>query len=84
MPGASYHLEFTTKRGHKAGRSPTPDHLLVFYLPDQQDWQEAVNRMIGAGFKPVISFNPYWTHAGRTFEDPDGYRVVLQHASWPE
>ena len=84
IPGAAYHLEFTARRGHQAGRSPTRDHLLVFYLPDEKDWQQAVNRMIAAGYEPVASFNPYWSHAGRTFEDPDGYRVVLQQASWPE
>ena len=84
VPGASYHLEFTTTRRHRAGRAPTQDHLLVFYLPDDRDWQHAVNRMIAAGYEPVASFNPYWSHAGRTFEDPDGYRIVLQHAPWPD
>ena len=34
VPGSSYHLEFTRKRGHVAGRAPTEDNLLVFYLPD--------------------------------------------------
>ena len=79
--GAAYHLEFTRKRGHFVGRAPTADHLLVFYLPDEP-WREAVDRMIGACYEPVPSFNPYWDRAGRTFEDPDGYRVVLQNASW--
>jgi catechol 2,3-dioxygenase-like lactoylglutathione lyase family enzyme len=82
-PGAAYHLEFTRKRGHSAGRAPTADNLLVFYLPDRQEWQEAVDRMTREGYEPVPSFNPYWDRAGRTFEDPDGYRVVLQNASWP-
>ena len=82
VPGAPYHLEFTRKRGHVAGRAPTADNLLVFYLPDARQWQEAVDRMMAAGYAPVASFNPYWDRAGRTFEDPDGYRVVLQHASW--
>ncbi|WP_416171653.1 hypothetical protein [Haematobacter missouriensis] len=35
------------------------------------------------GHEPVPSFNPYWDRGGRTFEDPDGYRVVLQNAAWP-
>ena len=35
------------------------------------------------GFAPVASFNPYWDVAGKTYEDPDGYRVVLQNAGWP-
>jgi len=25
---------------------------------------------------------PYWDAHGRTFEDLDGYRVVLQNAAW--
>ena len=82
VPGSSYHLEFTWKRGHLAGRAPTEDNLLVFYLPDERHWREGVDRMIAAGYEPVPSFNPYWGRAGRTFQDPDGYRVVLQNASW--
>jgi hypothetical protein len=30
LPGAPYHLEFTRARGHRAGRPPTADNLLVF------------------------------------------------------
>jgi catechol 2,3-dioxygenase-like lactoylglutathione lyase family enzyme len=82
-PGAAYHLEFTRKQGHDAGRAPTQDNLLVFYLPDETDWKAAVARLEAAGHRAVKSFNPYWDHRGRTFEDPDGYRVVLQNANWP-
>ncbi len=83
VPGAHYHLEFTRKRGHSAGRAPTEDHLLVFYLPDREEWQAAVDRMQAAGYKAVTSFNPYWDRDGLTYEDPDGYRVVLENAAWP-
>lgn len=38
--------------------------------------------MLGAGFQEVDSFNPYWKQHGRTFEDADGYRVVIEQASW--
>jgi catechol 2,3-dioxygenase-like lactoylglutathione lyase family enzyme len=82
VPGAPYHLEFTHMRGHAAGCAPTSENLLVFYLPDESQWQTAVDRMIAAGYQPISSVNPYWDRAGRTFEDPDGYRVVLQHAVW--
>jgi len=82
VPGAPYHLEFTRKRDHAAGRAPTRENLLVFYLPDESQWQVAVDRMSAAGYESVSSFNPYWDRAGRTFEDPDGYRVVLQNAAW--
>jgi catechol 2,3-dioxygenase-like lactoylglutathione lyase family enzyme len=82
-PDWPYHFEFTHARGHRAGRAPTRDNLLVFYFPDDGDWHGAVQRMRDAGFEPVTSFNPYWDRQGRTFEDPDGYRVVLQQAAWP-
>lgn len=81
--GASYHLEFTRKRAHVAGRAATEENLLVFYLPDRQVWQTAVERMTTAGYQAVSAYNPYWDRNGRTYEDPDGYRVVLQNATWP-
>jgi len=76
---AAYHLAFV----HKAGRVPSEDNLLVFYLPDAEEWKRAVTRLEELGHKPVKAFNPYWDKKGKTFEDPDGYRVVLQHARWP-
>jgi len=81
-PQQPYHLEFTTQRGHQAGRAPTQDHLLVFYLPDQEEWEASGARMLAAGFQRVPSYNPYWEAQGQTFEDLDGYRVVLQNAAW--
>jgi len=81
--GSAYHLEFTRKAGHRAGRAPTEDNLLVFYLPDEGEWRSAIARLERAGYAPVKAFNPYWDANGRTFEDPDGYRIVLQHARWP-
>ncbi|KCZ50848.1 VOC family protein [Hyphomonas pacifica] len=82
-PGAPYHLEFTCTQGHTAGRSPSQDHLLVFYVPKADLLQQMVDRMMAAGFPPVASFNPYWDKAGYTFEDPDGYRTVLEGRAWP-
>lgn len=81
-PGAPYHLEFTKAHGHAAGRAPTQDNLLVFYLPDRDAWDRAVARMRDLGYRTVASFNPFWDRLGLTFEDPDGYRVVLQNAAW--
>ena len=81
-PQAPYHLEFTCQPGHCVGRAPTQDNLLVFYLPTAADWQAAVQRMEAVGFAAVPAWNPYWDERGRTFEDADGYRVVLEQASW--
>ena len=80
--GSPYHFEFTHARGHTAGRAPTADNLLVFYVPNEAEWEAAVDRMKRAGFDPVAAFNPYWDRLGLTFEDPDGYRIVLQRGRW--
>jgi catechol 2,3-dioxygenase-like lactoylglutathione lyase family enzyme len=82
-PGGGYHLEFTHRTGHRAGGAPSAEHLLVFYLPDEAAWRAAVARLEGMGHRPVAAENPYWDRRGRTFADPDGYRVVLQNAAWP-
>ncbi|CAK7232005.1 hypothetical protein SEUCBS140593_008116, partial [Sporothrix eucalyptigena] len=82
-PAPGYHLELTTKRGHPVGRAPTQDNLLVFYLPNEQEFDVAVKRLVDAGFPPVTAFNPYWDACGKTFEDPDGYRVVLAKRESP-
>lgn len=81
-PGAGFHWEFTVCRSHPLVPAPTPEDLLVFYLPDAQAWQARCDAMRSAGFVEVPSFNPYWNQSGRTFEDPDGYRVVIQCAAW--
>ncbi len=81
-PTMPYHFEFTHHRGHSVGKAPTQDNLIVFYIPDQQEWERYCQQMLAARFKPVTSYNPYWDKSGRTFEDVDGYRVVLQNAVW--
>jgi catechol 2,3-dioxygenase-like lactoylglutathione lyase family enzyme len=82
IPRASYHLEFTSQQGHLVGCAPTQDHLIVFYLPDRQEWECAIDRLKAIGSEPVKSYNPYWDVSGLTFEDPDGYRIVLQNTIW--
>ncbi|PZD72693.1 hypothetical protein C1752_03529 [Acaryochloris thomasi RCC1774] len=82
IPGEPYHFEFTQQQEHSVGRAPTQDNLIVFYFPDQQEWQCAVDQIKVSGYKPIQSYNPYWDRSGVTFEDPDGYRIVLQNATW--
>ena len=81
-PKQPYHIEFTSQRGHEVGKAPTQDHLLVFYIPDKDEWESSCAEMISAGFREAPSYNPYWDLLGRTFEDIDGYPVVLQNAAW--
>jgi len=84
FPGAAYHLEFTHAHDQMPGASkaPSDDNLLVLYLSDRKVWDAAVTRMRNAGCKQVTSANPYWSVHGTTFEDVDGWRVVLQGAAW--
>lgn len=79
LPGALFHLEFTRARD-RGGRAPAAEHLLVFYLPDEEEWLASVDRMLAAGYTAVPASNPYWDRNGLTFQDPDGYRVVLENS----
>lgn len=78
-----YQIEFTQEKHNRVGNAPSKDHLLVFYILEGKTWQAACERMRVAGFVEVQSQNPYWDRGGKTFEDPDGYRVVLHNAPWP-
>jgi catechol 2,3-dioxygenase-like lactoylglutathione lyase family enzyme len=79
---SDHHFEFTHCRRHPVAPTPTREDLVVFYIADPSEWRAACSRLLAAGFKQVPSFNPYWDVRGRTFEDHDGYRVVLQGAAW--
>ena len=78
----SWHFEFTQRRGHATEGKSSGEHLLVFYLADRESWIDGCRAMELAGFTKVGSENPYWERSGSTFEDLDGYRVVLQNSMW--
>lgn len=82
MENVGWHLEFTQFDFHPITPSPTPDDLLILYFPDKEYWDLLCQRMDDAGFIRVKSFNPYWDSKGVTFEDKDGYRVVIQNMHW--
>jgi len=80
--GLGYHFEFTYCRTHPVQPAPTPEDLIVFYLPDKVEWLRTCQSMLDVGFTEVPPFNPYWRQRGRTFEDHDRYRVVVQQEEW--
>ncbi len=82
LPGREYHLEFTQHEAGSPCPAPTKDNLLVFYVPDEATIQAAVFRLQNLGYFPVSPENPYWHHKSLTFEDPDGWRVVLFSGTW--
>ena len=75
-----YHFEFTYCRRHPVCPTPTCEDLLVFYVTGRQNWEERCMRMRDSGFTEVEPFNSYWSRLGRTFQDSDGYRVVIQRS----
>jgi catechol 2,3-dioxygenase-like lactoylglutathione lyase family enzyme len=78
VPGTGAHLELTTGGVHDAP-APHPESLLVLYLGDDATVRAVAARL---GRAPVAPANPYWAEHGMTFEDPDGFRVVLVPERW--
>jgi catechol 2,3-dioxygenase-like lactoylglutathione lyase family enzyme len=78
VPGTGAHLELTAGGAHGAP-APHPESLLVLYLGDEEAVLNVSTRL---GLDPVAPANPYWSEHGVTFEDPDGFRVVLVPERW--
>jgi ribosomal protein S18 acetylase RimI-like enzyme/catechol 2,3-dioxygenase-like lactoylglutathione lyase family enzyme len=78
VPSSGAHLELTTGASHDAPL-PHPESLLVLYLGNQMAVQIVCARL---GVGPITPANPYWAKHGTTFEDPDGFHVVLVPERW--
>jgi catechol 2,3-dioxygenase-like lactoylglutathione lyase family enzyme len=78
IPGTGAHLELTAG-GEHGGPAPHPESLLVLYLGGAEAVAGVAARL---GAEPVVPANPYWAEHGLTFEDPDGFRVVLVPEEW--
>jgi catechol 2,3-dioxygenase-like lactoylglutathione lyase family enzyme len=81
LPGSAYHLEFTQHAAGSPCPAPSRDNLLVFYIEDGEAVARLVARLRAHGHEPVAPENPYWAGRGFTFEDPDGWRVVLMNTA---
>lgn len=82
LPDRTYHLEFTEYTGPEPQHDlspPSKDNLLVFFVPDLQERDTMVERLLKVGGRVVEAENPYWRANGVTLEDPDGWRVVLMN-----
>jgi GNAT superfamily N-acetyltransferase/catechol 2,3-dioxygenase-like lactoylglutathione lyase family enzyme len=78
VPGTDTHLELTAGGGHGAPLAH-PESLLVLYLGDAQAVHTVSTRL---GVDPIGPANPYWAGHGTTFQDPDGFRIVLVPERW--
>jgi catechol 2,3-dioxygenase-like lactoylglutathione lyase family enzyme len=81
LPGRSDHLEFTHHENGSPCPAPSKDNLLVFYVEEDAEIRGMAARLQRHGHEPVEPENPYWVQKGLTFEDPDGWRVVLMHTA---
>ncbi|GGH77835.1 catechol-2,3-dioxygenase [Pullulanibacillus pueri] len=81
LPDVRYQLEFTQHEEGSPCPAPTKDNLLVFYIPDKQAQDTIVQRLHTMGYHSVPPENPYWEKSGVTFEDPDGWRIVLMNTT---
>jgi catechol 2,3-dioxygenase-like lactoylglutathione lyase family enzyme len=80
LPGEEVHLELTTHAEGSPCPAPTKDNLLVLYLTNRAAIAGVEERMRALGHEPVEPENPYWND-DLTFEDPDGWRVVLRYVA---
>ena len=78
LPGEEAHLELTEHADGSPSPTPTRDNLLVLYMTDRAAIEAIAGRMRALGHEPVEPENPYWAD-DLTFEDPDGWRVVLRY-----
>ena len=62
--------------------APTPEHFLVFCMPEGEYWQKRLKALFEAGFQQVTPPQLYADEGTATYEDPDGYRVVLRCGRW--
>lgn len=79
MPDADWHLEFTSSNNPPI-HQPDDDDLLVFYASSIEEFTALKNKLITNHIKSVAPANPYWAKNGITFEDPDGFRIVISIA----
>jgi catechol 2,3-dioxygenase-like lactoylglutathione lyase family enzyme len=82
IPGQSWHLEFTASSAPPA-HQPDDDDLLVFYASSLEEFAAMKTRFVKNQVVQVKPSNPYWAKNGITFEDPDGYRVVISIVRTP-
>lgn len=77
--GSDWHLEFTVS-SEKPQHEPDDDDLLVFYAESDAEFEHLVGQFSSNNIEPVAAKNPYWNANGKTYTDPDGFRIVISKA----
>lgn len=76
LPGALWHLEFTTTREHVSHKFDEDD-LLVFYPESKEDYEDMLVSLYNNDVVEEVPKNPYWEKNGKLFKDPDGHGIIV-------
>ncbi len=76
LPAENWHLEFTESR-NAPDHAPGEDDLLVFYAETAEAYSSTLRIFEQMNIPEKVPVNPYWTVHGKTYEDPDGFRIVI-------
>lgn len=71
-----WHVEFTVSAEPPVHHADEDD-LLVFYCDNKTEFDGLIAKLKAHHVQEVVAKNPYWTQNGKTFLDPDGFRVVI-------
>ncbi len=78
-----YQLEFSRRRdGSVVPLAPTPEHSVVFCIEDHDFWEKTLQSLFEAGFTQVTPPQLYADSGVASYEDPDGYRLILVQGRW--
>ena len=67
-----YQFEFTARRDESVvPPAPTPEHFVVFCIPEGEYWQKRLKALFEAGYQQVTPPQLYADEGTATFEDPD-------------
>ena len=72
----NWHLEFTVS-DQAPNHHPDKDDLLVFYIESEKQFNHLKEQFKRNQIRPVDPVNPYWEANGITYEDPNGFRIVI-------
>ena len=73
---ADWHLEFTISNERPQHHSDSDD-LLVFYPQSEAAFDHIITKLQLNKIQELEPKNPYWKVHGKTYSDPDGFRIVI-------
>ena len=76
IPGVPWHLEFTTS-STAAEHHEDEDDFLVFYVKDQNEFDQFLQKFKDKNIPLLKAKNPYWNKYGIVIKDPDNFKIIV-------